>query len=299
MRVNWHPNSMGSRFLSDIYSYWIMESAQDFLTKYKQQIKTFITLEKLNQFLDEKSGNWKEEILNSIQNQNLTQWVKPRYCSRRNINYTQSNADEYDDYCESLPFSLTMTGPFVYNTHHILKEYVYCSKTTVNEYLKNIEWEIQHEKLEIAIDRKMGTEGNMDHRYWLEPNKPFLMDEFAKFSNQSNALDTFHDYLIEKNLFLQIVVKTPKYGVGRIHAFIGQKLGEAGPCGGEQTRVMKVYIGELEHISKDSKQLGQLMNDKHCIMKGLKSNTKYVVSYVPYNITHSQFGTLEKKGKKK
>ena len=46
---------------------------------------------------------------------------------------------------------------------------------------------------------------------------------------------------------------------------------------------MKVYVNTLENINAGMNGLG-ISNSTECMIKDLELNTKYVVSYVPYNI---------------
>jgi len=231
-------------------------------------------LSELNAFLDQKSGSWKDDLLKSIADQSLNEWVQPTHCADAN------NEDaQFADYCEAVPFSLTAGSPFVYNTHGMLKDYVHNEREqdSFEQYLSRSAWVYAVGGHEIGINEMLGTEGNMDQRWYFAPNEAQYKSLYSE-SEKSN-MDDFHSWLREELNYLAIVVKVPQFGAGKIKTFTSLCVGKV-----DFSDKVKIYANELMADGAMSDESIEMEEDSECVFSGLKENTKYVVSFVPLTL---------------
>merc|ERR1712096_136953 len=128
----------------------------------------------------------------------------------------------------------------------------------------------------------MGTEGNMDQKWYFSPNEvnyKKLYDVYKKSMHPSmepgkTGMDDYHAWLRKESHHLAIVVKIPQYGAGRIKTFLYNDYKDV--CGDNDQ--IKIYVNEL--YANGTMSATDANNATNCVFSGLKENTKYVVSYV-------------------
>ena len=260
--VNWHPNPIGHRIASDGFSYWILNSAREFLIKYKDELTTYLTKKtELKWFLKRKSGDWSKNILDSIKNKDDNLFVKPVFCGRNG-----------GGYCNTIPFELTGLNPKIFNTHHYLPDYLIYPNSI--DKLDDVKWTFGSQDSVIPFDYKTGGPGPCDTKVFFLPDAGFHTSKAREYKHDFKE---FEKYLIDNKYYIQFAIKVPKYG-DTIRVVYGYRCQERGQD------YFHYYLSEL-----NDDNIGTLSNDTFCGWNGLKSDKKYKITVVAYDTTKKKW----------
>merc|ERR1712176_333847 len=201
LKINWHPNARGHRCEADIYSYMLLSAT----IKFMQNNEKIINEKKndksgtnvLDDWLTEKSGNWGEKYIQSIQKKDNTIFPAPKYCY---------------PFCDKTiaPFTLKTSEPNEWDIGFRLNDYIIYDyntmndNTTINNHVDGIDddripdlksrfsvaklvrtfgWDfVDNERGTVHFPQdKTGKLGSMDRKQVFIPNQKFWNDRFAEF----------------------------------------------------------------------------------------------------------------------
>eukprot|EP01083_Nonionella_stella_P273985 929762_1 len=114
LKINWHPNAGGHRCEADIYAYMLLGAALNFMKTNQQTIEKHQgnpDVKALDAWLLEKSGNWSEKYIKSIQNKDTNLFPAAMHCQ---------------PFCDHTvaPFALKTVEPNEWDVAYRLTDYI-------------------------------------------------------------------------------------------------------------------------------------------------------------------------------
>ena len=282
--------------MADILSFWILESAKNFLDQRMAEIRAFRDYPSFRRFLKRESGEWKERLLNSIRSGDIVKFKEAVNESTANQGLAEDmfprplHCGEPNGQCISgSPFSLTAWSPQTFNTHFRMRDYV-LNPVPFQYISRDLGWsKVSGQPSIKSIELKNGAPGNMDDKFTFRCDRGFYARKLKEFTNSTMALDTmsneqmdaFHEYLIAQKLYLQFAVKVPLFGNGTMWIDNGS------PKGFGNNQALK-YVAKMGDDSLGERSSG--------FWQGLEPGHKYKLTVVAYDIrakgANCQFGNI-------
>lgn len=299
MMVNWHPSTHGHRVMADILSFWMLESAKNFLEEHLDEILSLRDYAEFQRFLKRESGEWKEKLLHSIRSGDIVKYKERVNTSVLNQGLAQNMfprplfCGKPNGQCISgLPFSLTAWSPQTFNTHFRMRDYI-VNPVPFEHVQRDLGWsKVSGQPSIKSIELREGWPANMDDKFTFRCDRSFLAQKWEELQNaatpkavtpkvaldqmSNDQVDALHQHLIAQRLFLQFVVKVPVFGNGTVWI-----------DSGANNQSIK-YVAKMDDASLGQKSLA--------FWQGLEPGNKYKLTVVPYDVrdkkANCRFGNI-------